>query len=370
MSLFQELVRPNVRAMDPYAAIVPFEVLSRRLGRDPSTIIKLDANENPYGPSPRVRERLAQFPYYHIYPDPQQEALRAALSEYVHVPADHIFVGHGADEIIDLLCRLFLRPGDAIINAPPTFGMYEFDAQVSGGEVVNVWRDEHFRVDVAGLVEAVAQVNGDGENRAKLLFLTTPNNPDGSVLDPDALRVLLELPVMVVVDEAYFEFSDQASFVPWVLERENLIVLRTFAKWAGLAGLRLGYGVFPLWVMDYLWRIKQPYNVNVAATVAGLTALEDRAYYEPILQAIKEERERLYRALQSISYLHPYPSQGNFILVRVEGRSARELQQALAQEGILVRYFDKPGLHNSLRISVGKPEHTDALVAVLREFER
>ncbi len=184
MDLFDALVRPDVRGMDPYAAIVPFEVLSRRLGRSPGEIIKLDANENPYGPSPLVRERLARFPYYHIYPDPQQEQLRDALSHYVDVPAESIFVGHGADEIIDLLCRLFLRPGDAIINLPPTFGMYEFDARINWGEVVHVWRDESFHVDVPSVVKAVAQLNADGENRAKLLFLTTPNNPDGSLCSP------------------------------------------------------------------------------------------------------------------------------------------------------------------------------------------
>ncbi len=134
--------------------------------------------------------------------------------------------------------------------------------------------------------------------------------------------------------------------------------------------MRLGYGIFPKWIMDYLWRIKQPYNVNVAATVAGLAALEDRAYYRTVIQAIVRERERLYQALRTIPFLHPYPSRGNFVLVRVEGRSARELQQYLAHEGILVRYFDKPGLRNTLRISVGKPEHTDKLVAVLQEWAR
>ncbi len=368
MGPFEDLVRPDVRSMAPYAAIVPFEVLSQRLGRSPEDIVKLDANENPYGPSPLVRERLAHFPYYHIYPDPQQERLRAALSEYVHMPPDQIFVGHGADEIIDLLCRLFLRPGDAIINLPPTFGMYEFDALVNWGEVVHVWRDERFQIDAPGIVQAVARLNADGEQRAKILFVTTPNNPDGSTLSPEILEQLLALPLIVVVDEAYQEFAQVPSFIPWVNRFDNLIVLRTFAKWAGLAGLRLGYGVFPLWVMDYLWRIKQPYNVNVAATVAGLAALEDRAYYETVIRSIIRERERLYRALQDIPYLHPYPSRGNFILVRVKDRPARELQQRLAQAGILVRYFDKPGLRNSLRISVGKPEHTDRLVTVLQEW--
>ena len=365
---FEDLVRPDVREMEPYTPIVPFEVLSKRLGREPDEIIKLDANENPYGPSPLVRERLATFPYYHVYPDPQQEMLRAALSEYVGVPAENILPGHGADELIDLLCRVLLRPGDVVINAPPTFGMYEFDAVINQGRVVHVWRDEHFRVDVEGIARAVEEVNTTGPGQAKLVFLTSPNNPDGSLLAREELLALLELPLLVVVDEAYVEFAGHPSFAPLVLERENLVVLRTFSKWAGIAGLRLGYGIFPSWLMPHLWRFKQPYNVNVAATVAGLAALEDRAYYARTTAAIVQERERLYEELASIPFLRPYPSHANFVLCRVEGRDAWELKQRLEQEGILVRYFRKPGLENCVRVSAGRPEHTDRLLAVLRSL--
>jgi histidinol-phosphate aminotransferase len=364
-SSYEELIRPDVREMEPYTPILPFEVLSKRLGRRPESIIKLDANENLYGPSPLVRERLADFPYYHIYPDPQQEQLRAALADYVGIPAKHILPGHGADELIDLLSRLFLRPGDIVINAPPTFGMYEFDAHINMGTVIQVRRDARFQVDVEGIIQAVTRENRPGLSRVKLLFLTSPNNPDGGLLSAEALEELLNLPLLVVVDEAYIEFAGHPSLASRVPERENLVVLRTFSKWAGIAGLRLGYGLFPEWLMPHLWRFKQPYNVNVAATVAGLAALEDRAYYAQTTSAIVSERERLYQALLRIPYLHPYPSRANFILCRVEGMEARELKEQLAREGILVRYFHKPGLENCIRISAGKPEHTDRLLAAL-----
>lgn len=367
-SRFLSFLRPDIRAMEPYTPIVPFEVLSKRLGRRPEDIIKLDANENPYGPSPLVRERLAAFPYYHIYPDPQQEALRAALVDYVGVPMDNILLGHGADELIDLLCRMLLEPGDVVINAPPTFGMYEFDAAVNMGRVVHVWRGEDFRVDVAGIARAVEEENGRGQGRVKLLFLTSPNNPDGSLLRDEDLDALLALPVIVVVDEAYVEFSEHASLAPRVLEADNLIVLRTFSKWAGIAGLRLGYGIFPAWIMPHLWRFKQPYNVNVAATVAGLAALEDRTYYARTTAAIIAERDRLYEALGRFPFLRPYPSHANFVLCGVEGVDAWQLKQWLEGEGILVRYFRKPGLENCIRVSAGKPEHTDALLAALEKF--
>ena len=362
-----EFLRPDIPEMEPYTPILPFEVLSERLGRRPEGIVKLDANENPYGPSPLVRERLATFPYYHIYPDPQQEQLRAALAHYVGVPAENILPGHGADELIDLICRVFLRPGDTVVNAPPTFGMYEFDAVVNMGRVIHVFRDERFRVDVEAITRVVTEAAGE-QGRVKLLFLTSPNNPDGGLLREEDVDALLALPVIVVVDEAYIEFAGRPSLAPRVLEHENLIVLRTFSKWAGIAGLRLGYGIFPGWLMPHLWRFKQPYNVNVAATVAGLAALEDSEYYQRTTALLVQERDRLYRELGRFPYLSPYPSHANFVLARVKGVDAWTLKQWLEHQGILVRYFRKPGLENCIRVSAGKPEHTDALLAALEAY--
>ena len=150
--------------MAPYTPIEPFEVLSARLGRGPEQIVKLDANENPYGPHPAVREALAAYPFPHIYPDPEQRALRAALAEYTGVSAANIFPGHGADELIDLLCRVFLGPDDAIINCPPTFGMYEFDAGLAGAAVIEVRRHGDFSVDVEQISEAANNESADGES--------------------------------------------------------------------------------------------------------------------------------------------------------------------------------------------------------------
>ncbi len=360
----QSLLRSDVQGMQPYKPILPFEVLSRQLHRPPEAIIKLDANENPYGPSPLVRQRLAEYQFYNIYPDPQQTALREALAAYVGVPAANILPGHGADELLDLLTRLFIAPGEAVMDCPPTFGMYSFDAQLAGGRVRQVWRGQDFCLDVVG-IEAEALKSPP----PKLLFLTSPNNPDGSVIRPEVLRRLLRLPLLVVLDEAYQEFSGVLSFAPWVLEHENLVVLRTFSKWAGLAGLRLGYGIFPDWLMPHLWKFKQPYNVNVAALVAGQAALEDVAYREQCVQALVAERERLYRALAAFPFLKPLPSHANFVLMRVVGDvAAVDLRAELAERGILVRYFDKPGLRNALRISSGKPEQIDCLLTALTEI--
>jgi histidinol-phosphate aminotransferase len=181
---------------------------------------------------------------------------------------------------------------------------------------------------------------------------------------------LLALPLVVVLDEAYVEFAPPVSSkLNEVPGRKNLVVLRTFSKWAGLAGLRVGYGAFPAWMMPHLWKIKQPYNVSVAAATAAQVSLEHIDELNVIRQQVMAERQRLFNALESIPWLHPYPSQANFILCRVMGRSAEKVKANLAQQGILVRYFDKPGLDDHIRISVGKPEHTDALVNALSKME-
>lgn len=365
-------IRQEIAAMAPYTPIVPFNVLSRRLNRRPEDIIKLDANENPYGPSPRIYRALADEAYYHIYPDPESTALREALSKYTGIDAAHIVAGHGADELIDLVIRLFITPGDAVLNCPPTFGMYPFDTELNGGRVVTVPRREDFSVDVARLVSTVSHSQdreGASTRMPKLLFLTSPNNPDGGLLGDAALRELLALPLIVVLDEAYVEFAGQETFSPsrahWVQEHENLIVLRTFSKWAGLAGLRVGYGIFPQWIRTQLLKIKQPYNVNVAGTAAAIASLEDVAYLMENVQKIVHEREQLRAALEQIDFLEPYPSHANFILCRVNGRPAAELKAELAQQGILIRYFNTPGLQEHIRISVGKPSETEALLKAL-----
>ena len=358
------LMRPDVATLDPYVPILPFEVLSAQLGRPPEDIVKLDANENPYGPSPGVREALSTMPYPHIYPDPESRDLRAALADYTGMPMDLLLAGCGADELIDLVMRLFVTTGDVIVNCPPTFGMYSFDAAVNGARLLSVPRQADFSLDVEGVVQAVA-----AEPRAKRFYVTSPNNPDGGLLDSDDLRRLLSLPVVVVLDEAYVEFAGlEYSRIGWVRDHENLVVLRTFSKWAGLAGLRVGYGAFPSRIIENLWKIKQPYNVSVAGQVAGLVSLRDRDYLWANVGRIMAERERLVAALEEIPYLRPYPSRANFVLCRVVRGHARTLRDALASRGILIRYYDTPGLTDHVRFSVGRPDEMDRLMAELRQL--
>ncbi len=366
MPRIDQLVRPEIADLEPYTPIVPLDVLAARLGLPVERIVKLDANENPYGPAPRVREALATEPYYAIYPDPEHTRLRAALSAYTGQPAERIVCGAGADEIIDLLLRVFFQPGTAVLDCPPTFGMYAFDTVVNGGRVVEVPRRADFALDLPAIERAVI------ETHAKVLFLTSPNNPTGNLTPQAEIAQLLQLPLLIVVDEAYIEFAqpepDPASSISvsdWVGRYENLVVLRTFSKWAGLAGLRVGYGLLPEALAEHLWKIKQPYNVSVAGQVAALASLADRDYLRANVARIVAERERMLEALRALPFLQVYPSHANFILCRVTAGDAFELKRALEQQGILVRHYRKAGLRDCIRISIGTPEQNDALLQAL-----
>ncbi len=362
------LLNPLITDLEEYVPIQPFEVLTRSLGRTPGQIVKLDANENPYGPLPVVLDALAEYPYYHIYPDPQQTDLRAAISQASQVPVDNIVVGSGADELLDYLCRMFLTAADAIVDLPPTFGMYSFDAQLTGAAVCPVWRREDFTVDVDAVEQAVLASQTDGP-RIKMVFATSPNNPTGTWLSDPELERLLALPVIVVLDEAYVDFAHQASRMDRVLAHDNLIVLRTFSKALGIAGLRLGYGVLPAWLMPVFWKFKQPYNVNVAAMVAGLASFQHSADVAQVTARIRHSRDALYQALGPISFLQPYPSAGNFLLCRVTGRDAHRVWSDLRAQGILVRFYQKPGLEDCIRISVGREEQLQQLMDVLHQMD-
>jgi histidinol-phosphate aminotransferase len=357
----RELIRPDLLTLPGYVAIEPTDVLARRLGIDPAAVLKLDGNENPYGPSPKALAAIRSEPAYHIYPDPDQRAAREAIAEYVGADVDQIVCGLGSDDLIDLLLRATLSPSDNVLNCPPTFGMYPFSTQIAGGRSSPVPRLESFGLDIEAIEKASSQ--------AKAIFLASPNNPTGNRLSQEEIERLLALPLLVVIDEAYIEFAGREhSSAPLVREHENLVVLRTFSKWAGLAGLRAGYGVMAPALAEVLMTIKQPYNLNVAASVAIVAAIEDRALLDERACAMGGTREKLAAVLGDTRWITPYPSEANFILCRLDGVDAVEVQSRLAQRGIFVRYFDTTALRNHLRISVGLPEHTDIVAAALREI--
>jgi histidinol-phosphate aminotransferase len=357
----KKFIRPNLLGFTGYSASTSPDTLEGKIDVSLKDVIKMNANENPYGCSPRVLEALAKCDHFHIYPDDGQQELRKQLAKYAGAPAERIIAGHGSNTLIDLIARLFVGPGDEVINCVPTFDIYRFSAEICGGAPVNLLRDESYAVDVKRVKAAI-------NSKTRLVFLATPNNPTGNIVAQRDIIEIIETGIPVVVDEAYYEFSGE-TMMPYIARYPNLIVLRSFSKWAGLAGIRVGYGVFPADIVGYLMAIKIPHNVSVAAEIAVKESLADIIYLQDKVKAIIAERGRLYEALQKITALKPFPSRANFIYCRVLKGSASGLYQKLQRRGILVRYFDNPLLKNGIRISVGKPEHTDALVNALRDLE-
>ena len=355
----EDLIRPHLVEIQTYEPVDPPEVLAQRAGIPEDRVVKLNGNENPYGASPEVAEALAKAPL-HIYPDPLQRKMRDALADYTGLGPENIIVGAGSDELIDLLFRLFISPGDKVVDCDPTFAMYAFCARVAGAEIEMVPRDELFDIDVAAVKDAL-------DSSAKMIFVTSPNNPTGNLAGQAEIVQLLETGRLVVVDEAYFEFCNE-TVVELVREYENLVVLRTMSKWAGLAGVRVGYGVMSPGVADHMIDVKPPYNVSVAAEAALLASLKDTGTLMGNVDKIVQERERLVSLLNETEGVTPWPSSGNFILCQFAPDRAHDMYEGLASRGIFVRNFGSPRLRDCFRVAVGTPAQGDTFIGALREL--
>ena len=356
----RSLMRPHLLDMEPYEGVDPPELLAQWAGIPVERIVKLNGNENPYGPSPKVVKALAEYTDYHIYPDPQQRRVREALAEYSATTPDQVVAGVGSDELIDLLMRLFLEPGDGVVLCTPTFGMYASFAQVNGGRLIEVPRDGGFNIDMPGVRKAA-------EQGGKMAFIASPDNPTGNLVSEATVRELLDTGMLVVVDEAYYEFagSTVASLVP---DYSNLVVLRTLSKWAGLASLRLGYGIMDPVVAERLMTVKPPYNITIASELALFASLTDKELLLSRVQALIQAREELFHQLAEFKGLTPLPSHANFILCRGSQGKGQWLYEELAKRGVFIRYYSAPPLQDSIRTSVGLPEQNRALVGALQEI--
>ena len=349
----------SLRALGGYEPIEPAEEVAARYGVPADRVVKLDGNENPYGPSPRARAALAGEYPAHRYPDPDQRRLRAALAERHDVPPECVVAGAGADELIDLVFRTYVEPGDRIVIASPTFGMYAFDAELHAAEVLDVPRCEDWSVDAESLLSAAGS--------AKVVFLASPNNPTGNVTPAALVEALLERGALVVVDEAYVEFSRQPSLAALAASDAPLIVLRTFSKWGGLAGLRVGYGVMPAAIAETFMQVKQPYTVSVPAEVAALASLQDAALLDERACTITAERDRLAEALRATGWIEPAPSEANFVLCRLLRSDGESVREALRRRGVFVRYFAGERLRDYIRISAGTAADGQRLLEALAD---
>ena len=351
---------PHIQALETYEGVDPMEVMAERAGIDPNKIIRLNGNENPYGPSPKVGSALGGYPNYNYYPDPGQRNLRRVLSGYLKVAPELIVAGNGSDELIDLLLRMYVGVGDSVIIPTPTFGMYSFSTGICGGETISVERNEEFEIDLEAMKAAITP-------NSKIIFLTSPNNPTGNIIPEYQTRALLDTGLLVVMDEAYFEFCGDTS-IPLLSEYKNLVVLRTFSKWAGLAGLRIGVGAMDPSLAATMMAMKPPYNVNLAAEVELTTSLEDTPGLLERVTQIVTERDRMIKKLQQIPNLKPWPSRANFILCEVPDGKGQEIFDGLCSRGIFLRYWSSGRLKNFIRTSIGLPHETDAVVEAFAEL--
>ncbi len=337
------LVRPNIRKLVPYS--------SARSEFKGKAEVFLDANENPFETG------------LNRYPDPLQWKLKAAISQLKGVPAEQIFLGNGSDEAIDLVVRIFCEPRqDHILILPPTYGMYQVSADIADVGICSVSLTPDFQPDVDAILAAA-------DEHSKILFICSPNNPTGNDVELDRIRSLCaQFKGIVVVDEAYIDFSQQASCTSLLSEFSNLIVLQTFSKAWGMAGIRLGMAFASTEIIQLFNKVKPPYNINQLTQQIALEALEtSQDDYRQLLSTLLSERERLIKGLGELNFVEKiFPSDANFILVKMDDPNGT--YQYLVEEGIIVR--NRNSVHlcaGSLRITVGRPEENDALLTALNK---
>jgi histidinol-phosphate aminotransferase len=343
----RELARPCIKDIQPYEPGKPIEELQRELGLE--DIVKIASNENPLGPSPKAVKAIMKIAdQLNRYPDGGCFYLKKRLARFLNVEPSSIIIGNGSNEIIEFVARAYLNEGEEVVIADPTFLIYKIVVAVQGGKAVSVPL-KSFTYDLAAMKKAITP-------QTKIVFIANPNNPTGTSVGKDALEEFLNnVPanLIVVVDEAYNEFVERPDFPNSLtyLDNANLIVLRTFSKAHGLSGLRIGYGVARRELIDYMEKIRQPFNVNALAQAAALASIEDTAFIANVRQFVLKEKRWLYARFDDMGIRY-IKSDTNFILADVK-KSGREVFEAMLRQGVIVRAMDAYGLANYIRITVG-----------------
>ena len=362
---WESLANDHILGIAPYEPGKPIEELERELGVHDA--IKLASNENPLPPSERVQKAILDaLPHLNRYPDGSGYYLRQALAKRHGVSPEHIVLGNGSNELIELIVHAFLRPGDEAVVPHPSFVVYPMIVQAAGGIRVVVMLKDH-RLDLEAMARAMTP-------HTKLVFIANPNNPTATIVTADEVEhFLARVPdrTIVVFDEAYWEFAQGPDFpdsLAYMKQGRRVLVLRTFSKAASLAGLRVGYCVGDPDAISLMNRIRQPFNVNSLAQVAALAALEDEGHILECLRTIEAGRAFLYEEFKALGIKY-VPSRANFILVDV-GRSANDIYQKLLREGVIVRPLTPFGMETALRITVGTPQENRKLIKALRAVLR
>ena len=339
--------RPEIVALKPYAsARSEFKLGDREM-------ILLDANENPFNNG------------MNRYPDPMQLKLKKRLAEAKHLAVEQIFLGNGSDDVLNQLMIAFCTPGkDKAVLLPPTFGMYQVCASINGIETLEVPLTADFRLDIAG-------INAVQSSATKIIFIPSPNNPTGNCFALEDIKSIIEgFDGLVVVDEAYVEFAIDKSVISWIDEYPNLVVVQTFSKAQGLAGLRLGMAFAHPEIIGLMNKVKAPYNINVLTQNEVMRRLEEQGLIQQQVHQIKQEKEQLLLEFKSIAFIKKvFPSDANFFLVKMDDSKRR--YNELIDRGIVIRDSSKNlNCANTLRITVGTPDENNALVIALRSMDK
>jgi len=356
----KQLMRNCVERLKPYPPGKPIEELERELGITGS--IKLASNENPLGPSPKAVKAVTEnLKNIHRYPDANAYYVREKLAGKFGLPMNRVIVGNGADELIELVAKAFLSPGEEVVIPEHAFLLYETLALSFDGRAVTVPLSD-LSVDLKAMIRAVTP-------STKIVFINNPHNPTGKAITrAEISRFLRELPpdVIAVLDEAYIDFStdpDVGSGLEFLESYPLLVVLRTFSKIYGLAGLRLGYGFASEAITGALNRVRQPFNVNSLAQVAGLAALDDDEFVERTLSLTKEGLAYLYGELDRLGLAY-IPTQANFLLIKTP-LGTRETYERMLKQGVIIRPMDSYGLEGYIRVNVGLPEENSRFIHTL-----
>jgi histidinol-phosphate aminotransferase len=352
---------PQLRDLAVYQPGKPIEETARELGCEPSEIIKLASNENPLGPSPKAIEAMRDaIENAHLYPDGGAFYLRNAIAQKLDVTPDHILLGNGSNEIIELLAHAFLERGDAILTSEHAFVAYKIIARVFGAQTIEA-PSRDYGHDLDAMLGAIT-------DRTELIFIANPNNPTGTLLSADAIeRFITRLPpaVVVVFDEAYYEFVDRMpDTLRYVHDGRNVVTLRTFSKIHGLASLRVGYGIAPPELIEVMHKTRQPFNVSGVGQVAALAALADEEHQRETKRLVHEGRaffEKEFRTMK-LSFV---PSAANFVLVKVGDGLA--VFRALLQRKVIVRAMKGYNLPEWIRITIGTMDQNQKCITALRQ---
>lgn len=356
-------VPEHIASLVPYPPGKPIEELEREYGITDS--IKLASNENPLGPSPKAMQAVTgALSRLHRYPDGSGYYLRKRLSEKYALPFDGIVLGNGSNEIIELAIRAFLVPGDEVIMPAPSFLVYKLAVQTMGGKAIHIPL-KRFAIDLEKTAGAVTP-------RTKMIFVNNPNNPTGTLVSKRDFDVFLDrIPpeIVVVLDEAYIEFARDPDtpngFDCIGRQGPFVIVLRTFSKAYGLAGLRIGFGAMNPFLADYLHRVRQPFNTGTLAQIAALAALDDEDFLRKTQRVVWDGLQYLYREVERLR-LNYLPSEANFFLIEVPG-PAKWFYEAMLRQGVIVRAMSSYGMENHIRINAGLPEENERFIRTLSD---